>query len=313
MATPRGDCVVVDDTTRDMFSKKIVEASKDLEKALLGHRWSDALMISQSMTNVLYAQLSPLMVETCEKGLPILGHMAKMRETRWIQPHEGQVEFLSAQSNSFFLTSRALTARDAQHKRFLERHAIGPDGEFWKNITVNAHGGGVSSSGNRRKRKRLQNRTYLPVPPDRWIVIDGANVGNLSGAFSPESLTTLVDQLFRDGYENLKVVLTSAHARCTQRIMPPEHLHTIVETKGNAHDDIAVLSVALKLNAFVLSNDRYRDHREKFHPDQWQKMMQDRIWFSYVGGGDTDRGWFSLQCQECVNKPDPNVEPTVHY
>lgn len=307
MATSRDhtrDCIV-DDITRDMFSKKIVGASKDLEKALLEHQWSDALMVSQSMTNALYAQFSPLMVETCEKDLPILGHMAKTRETRWVQPHEDLVETLSAQSNSFFLTSRALTARDSQHKRFLERHAIGPDGEFWKNITVDVHGNSPPSLfGNRRKRKRLQNRTYLPVSSDRWIVIDGANVGgNRSGTFSPEDLVTLVDQLFQDGYENLKVVLASAHARHTQRVMPPKHLHTIVETKGNAHDDIAILSVALKLNAFVLSNDRYRDHQKKFHPDQWKKMMQDRIWFSFV----EDRGWFSLQCQECVNTPGPNM------
>ena len=121
-----------------------------------------------------------------------------------------------------------------------------------------------------------------PPPPERQArsgkaLVDGSNVAHSSEGEKARlhNIRLVVEKLHEDGLEPIVV----ADAALRHQIDEPEKYESLIEegeirqAPAGTDADYFILSFARELNAFIVSNDRFRDRQDSF-PEARERMIR---------------------------------------
>lgn len=116
-----------------------------------------------------------------------------------------------------------------------------------------------------------------PERAERIVIVDGSNVAHSTegGGARLENLTLIADKLREEGYE--PIILADAALRHqvddTRKYESMVESGEIRQAPAGTDADYFILSFAREMEAFVVSNDRFKDRLEAF-PEARERVIR---------------------------------------
>lgn len=109
------------------------------------------------------------------------------------------------------------------------------------------------------------------------VIVDGSNVAHSTEGESArlENITLVCDRLREDGFEPVVVADAALRHQIDDSARYEEMVEngTIRQAPAGTDADFFILSFARELDAFVVSNDRYRDRADAF-PEARERVIR---------------------------------------